>query len=408
MREQSDLKKIFNKYLENKCTPEEAEWLLKELAERKLNGVDELVLNQIKRDVSPFLIDKQVRETLQERLKLILDEKPELKEGKEKKAPLKYIAMPKVWYAAAALVVGLTISAYLILNSGNEKALKGQVRVYHSTVSPAANPGGERAVLIMADGKVIDLSAAAPGVLSHDGDARIMLKAGQLSYDRINNDNQVSQEPPRYNTIKTPLGGTFLVHLSDGSKVWLNAGSSLRFPEEFKGDTREVELTGEGYFEVAHNAQQPFKVNVDGMKVTVLGTHFNINAYGDYEGVATTLVEGSVRVSVDNKEVLLSPREQVTVKGTMLSPVKTNVNVGQIIAWKDGNFDFEQESMATIGRQLSRWYQVRISVNPNLSEKHISGVISRNNNLDAILKMLEFTIGIKSKWEGDSILLYKN
>jgi ferric-dicitrate binding protein FerR (iron transport regulator) len=181
--------------------------------------------------------------------------------------------------------------------------------------------------------------------------------------------------------------------LSDGTKVWLNAASSLRFPTAFVGSERKVEMTGEGYFEVAHNDKKPFLVRAGGMDVEVLGTHFNINAYEDEEAVKTTLLEGKVRASAGHDQaVVLKPGEQARLSqsNAQLSTLN-NINVEEVIAWKNGKFQFgEAMDIGMVMRQLSRWYDLDVVYDGKVTG-HIGGTISRNVKISEVLKMLEMT-----------------
>ncbi|MBK7288921.1 MAG: FecR domain-containing protein [Chitinophagaceae bacterium] len=192
----------------------------------------------------------------------------------------------------------------------------------------------------------------------------IKLDDGQLAY----NTEGVAGEVV-YNTISTPRGGQYQLTLADGSKVWLNAASTLRFPATFSGTERKVELTGEGYFEVAKNAAMPFKVGLEnGVEVEVLGTHFNVMSYSDDEQIKTTLVEGKVKVLNGDNNVILSPNQQAQfTKGNKSLLVDKDADVNKAIAWKNGLFDFDNDNIVDILRQLSRWYDVQIQYVGNMS-----------------------------------------
>jgi len=194
--------------------------------------------------------------------------------------------------------------------------------------------------------------------------------------------------------------------LSDGSKVWLNAASSLRYPASFVGNERKVELTGEGYFEVAKNASMPFKVNVAGKgEVEVLGTYFNINSYADEATINTTLLEGKVKVSALNNQQTLSPGQQAQIAGDGQINLNKNVNVEAVMAWKNGKFIFENADIKSVMRQVEKWYDVEIVFNGNITTEEFVGIISRNVNVSQILKMLEKTGTVKFEIEGKRIIV---
>jgi ferric-dicitrate binding protein FerR (iron transport regulator) len=208
-----------------------------------------------------------------------------------------------------------------------------------------------------------------------------------------------------YNTISTPKGGQYQVTLSDGSKVWLNAASSLRFPATFSGKERKVELTGEGYFEVAHNKKMPFHVTVNDLDVEVLGTHFNINAYADESAIKTTLLEGSVKVVKGNETKIIEPGEQASVTTSEDEiNVKQQVDLEQVVAWKNGIFQFERADIESVMRQISRWYDIDVDYHGRVSE-HFGGTISRDVNISDVLKMLEMTGGVNFKIDGKKVIV---
>jgi ferric-dicitrate binding protein FerR (iron transport regulator) len=192
--------------------------------------------------------------------------------------------------------------------------------------------------------------------------------------------------------------------LSDGSKVWLNAASSLRFPASFAGKERKVELLGEAYFEVAKNAAMPFKVKVNGMEVEVLGTHFNINSYENESTVRTTLLEGSVKINNNNSSSLLKPGQQAQVNKAGEIKIINNVDVEEAIAWKEGKFQFDRADIHDIMRQLARWYDVDVEYKGSVSS-HFGGTISRDVNLSQVLNMLHLTGEVKFQIEDRKVIV---
>jgi transmembrane sensor len=182
------------------------------------------------------------------------------------------------------------------------------------------------------------------------------LNNGQVAYKVIGG----KQSDVLFNTLTTPRGGQFRLALPDGSEVWLNAASSIKYPTAFTGKDRKVEITGEAYFEIAHDASKPFKVRVNGMEVNVLGTHFNINAYHDEAFVNTTLLQGKVSLTKAGAVALLRPGQQARVDNTRSISVLNNVDVDQVVAWKNGYFSFEKADLQTVMRQIARWYDVDI------------------------------------------------
>jgi hypothetical protein len=264
-------------------------------------------------------------------------------------------------------------------------------------------PGGNKAILTLADGAVINLDDAKNGDIARDGNARIVKPGnnGALVYHAMPG----NQQAVVYNTVTTPRGGQYQLGLSDGSKVWLNASSSIHFPTTFNGKERVVELTGEGYFEIARNTAMPFSVTVNGIRVHVLGTHFNINAYHDEPVVRTTLIEGGLKVVAAEQTVLLRPGQQAVAgedgRSLKLDP---GADLEEVMAWKNGIFNFKNQDIAVIMRQISRWYDVEVVYEGKRPEGHFSGMISRNTSAYTVLKMLEYG-GVHFRIAGGKIII---
>lgn len=262
-------------------------------------------------------------------------------------------------------------------------------------------PGNNKAVLTLDDGSVINLDDAQTGVLASESDIEIKKTGdGRLEYIRAENEATTV----RFNTLRTPMGGEFQLVLPDGTKVWLNSGTSLRFPTAFTGSERVVELNGEAYFAVKKNTKMPFHVlTSNNMDVKVLGTEFNVMAYDNEKMINTTLIEGSVEVQKDSKMLKLNPGEEV-----VLNKVSGNMKIGeadieQATAWKEGQFVFVNENIESIMRKVSRWYNVDVEYKGNLSNKDFVGTISRKKNVSELLKMLELTGAVHFGIEGRRI-----
>lgn len=265
-------------------------------------------------------------------------------------------------------------------------------------------PGSNTAILILANGKKIVLNDATTEQLSTQAGISVSkTHKGELVYNVGQNKNM----PVEYHTTETPRGGQYQVDLPDGTKVWLNASSSLKYPTRFTGKTRSVELTGEAYFEVAHNAAMPFKVKTDKQVVTVLGTHFNINAYHDEPALKTTLLEGKVRIDVfgNNASEILKPGQQAALIGTQINVTESDTE--QAVAWKNGYFRFRGESMESVMRRLSRWYNIDVKYTGEVADESYYGTISRNKNISQVLAVLTETGLVHFKLEGRSIIVMK-
>ena len=301
--------------------------------------------------------------------------------------------------AAAAIIVVVFSIVYFYSNHNPQKQI-AKTETQQQRFKNDVAPGGNKAVLTLANGSQIILDSAANGTLTQQGNTKIIkLDSGQLSY----NTSDVKSTEVLYNTISTPRGGQYQIVLSDGSKVWLNAASSLRFPAFFTGKERDVELTGEAYFEVTKNTAMPFTVTVNDLHVRVLGTHFNINAYNDETSVKTTLLKGSVRVADHESIVNLKPGQQAQLKDNALMVIN-NVDIEKVISWKTGFFEFDNTDLATIMRQISRWYNVDVRYEGKQSGETFGGRISRELNLSNILSMLE-TNGVKFRLEGKKLIV---
>jgi ferric-dicitrate binding protein FerR (iron transport regulator) len=264
------------------------------------------------------------------------------------------------------------------------------------TASVDVQPGGSRARLTLADGSVVVLDNAKQGTLVRQGQTDVVNKNGQLIYQPGKGSGAVL-----YNTLTTLKGETYATVLSDGTKVWLNAGSSLRYPVAFDGLDRTVQITGEAYFEVAHNAQKPFHVRTGDMDVRVLGTHFNINAYGDEAMVTTTLLEGKVLVTKEKAVAALRPGQQATATiGEPSIHVVDNVDLDEVVAWKNGFFQFSNTALPIVMRQLARWYDVEVQYQGEVPQIEVVGKLPRNLTLSQamiILKQLKVKYTVSGK-----------
>lgn len=261
-------------------------------------------------------------------------------------------------------------------------------------------PGGNKAVLTLADGSEISLTDVANGKLaSQQGIIITKNKDGQLEY-RIDPASGDLTKEQRFNTISTPAGGQYQIILPDGTKVWLNAASSLKYPTAFAGQERKVILKGEGYFEVTHDRSRPFKVQSNDQIVEVLGTHFNISAYENDGEVKTTLLTGKVQVKTqhNNASAILKPGEQSILENNAIKIAA--VMTDDVVAWKNNSFVFNNEKLGSIMRKIARWYDVEVICPPDLAESVFVGSGSRDKSLDWTLNNLELTGTIHFKVEG--------
>lgn len=304
--------------------------------------------------------------------------------------------LPLRWLVAAVILMVCSIGLY-----NHYKAIPAEQTVKATPKNDIA-PGGNKATLILADGSKLVLDEVKNGRVAKQGESLVEKKhSGLLSY--LTNNEGAETAPVTYNTITTPRGGQYNVILADGTEVWLNAASSLKFPTSFTGKEREVELTGEAYFEVAKNKAMPFHVTAAGQTVEVLGTHFNVNAYTDENGIKTTLLEGSVKVSKAGLQVVIKPGQQALFNNSAVN-VTDGVDIDEVMAWKNGKFYFNNADIQTVMRQVSRWYNVDIEYAGKIPEDHFTGKFSKNMTAANALKVLEFT-GVNFKIEGRKIIV---
>lgn len=318
-------------------------------------------------------------------------------------------------YAAAAIVlISMSVGLYQYRNSFDERPVTYGNHTDYSIKTP-----GNTAVLTLANGTEISLTDAKNGKIAEQSGIKITKTSdGQLVYEieegqPANPSKKLLASKPVFNLISTPLGSKYQINLPDGTKVWLNAASSLKYAPQFMGKERIVTLTGEAYFEVAKHDGMPFKVMSRGQAVEVLGTHFNINAYQNESAVKTTLAEGSVRVNVDavnqkqpssSQQKILVPGEQAILEHAGLSVKK--VDLQEVMAWKDGYFSLD-EDLKTIMRKIERVYNVEVVYQDDIENVELGGIVSKSRNLADILNILESTEKFRFKVEGRRIIVMK-
>ena len=288
------------------------------------------------------------------------------------------------WVAAAAVLMALATGVYF----WSQRSLQ-QIPELAGNIAP----GSTKAILTLADGSTVALDSTGNRVISQ-GSTAIRQQGGQLEYD-------VKGEPASlsYNMLVTPRGGQFRITLPDGSKVWLNAASSLRYPTAFLNNTRTVEITGEAYFEVAPDAAKPFKVKVnDRTEILVLGTAFNVNAYTDEPTINTTLLDGAVRINTQT----LTPGQQAQVNTAGAIKLVNDVDVSETVAWKNGIFSFNNADVRTVMRQIGRWYNIEIIYEQAVYTTKFKGKIGRDLNLTDALEVLK-KAGVNFKVEGRTV-----
>ena len=303
------------------------------------------------------------------------------------------------WMAAAACLLLLGAGTWFLTRTARKSVPVPVVAAVAQTDIPA---GANKAILTLSGGQQIVLDSSRQGNVVSLGNIQITKTASSgLMYQAL---APAAGGPVVYNTLSTPRGGQYQLTLQDGTKVWLNAASSLKYPMAFNGTERVVELTGEGYFEVARNIRQPFIVRFNGVEIKVLGTEFNVMAYNDEPGGSqTTLINGGIAVSVGGESRLLSPGEAAVVDGRIR--VK-EVDVQPVIAWKNGEIALNNEDLASVMRQISRWYDVNVSFNGAVPQWRTGGMVKRSVNLSALLAFFEEN-GLHSTVNGRDIVFYQ-
>ena len=296
------------------------------------------------------------------------------------------------WAAAAAAVL---VASFFIWKTNLDQPVQ-------SSAAPVEIlPGGTKATLTLADGKIISLDAVPNGDIAAEGNVQVIKMDGTLQYNGDNENAEIT-----YNTIQTPRGGKYQLVLSDGTVVWLNAASSLRFPVLFKGKERQVELIGEAYFEVK-KGEKPFKVSLqNGSRIEVKGTAFNVNAYQDEDLLRTTLLEGKINFMMMGKTQALLPGQQIRVAYEQSAmQVIDDVDVEQEIAWKNDLFIFKGMDVKSIMREISRWYDIDVVYKGKRNPETFSGIVSRKSNLSQVLKIMEEG-GVRFVIEGRTIVVF--
>jgi ferric-dicitrate binding protein FerR (iron transport regulator) len=303
-------------------------------------------------------------------------------------------------YLSAAAVVGIiTITGYLFLNrkpTRTEKANEEKVAIQPAPIEP----GKYKARLTLADGSTIFLDKGVSGKLASQGSTEVVNDDGKLLYQHKEN----TSDAPVFNTLATANGETYELTLSDGSKVWLNAGSSVRFPVAFTGPDRRIEITGEAFLEVAKNPQKPFITKVGNSEIKVLGTVFNVNGYTNEGSIQTTLLEGKVQVSAGGYSTIITPGEQAQYKNNGTIQVEHNADIEKVTAWKNGLFIFRNDDLRMVMHQLERWYNVKVTYKGQIPDKQLIGIIGRDQPLKDVLKALEMN-NVHATVEGNEIIV---
>lgn len=300
---------------------------------------------------------------------------------------------PRLWQVAASLVFLCAVSFYIF------KKQSAQLPIPTSAQSNSIHPATDKAILTLGNGEKIMLDESKNGELSAEGNIHInKLKPGNLVYTAGKNVDKA-----HVNTLVTPRGGRYQLTLADGTQVWLNAQSSISYPSAFRGSSREVTISGEVYFEVAHNAAMPFRVRSENQLIEVLGTHFNVNTYKAKSRTKTTLLSGSIALTNAHQRVILKPGEQGIVAGEAMS-IK-NVDAAEVIAWKEGYFDFTDADIGSVVDELGRWYNVDIHYQGTATSETFTGRIPRSWSFEKVLNLLKTFKSINVEMQGRRLIV---
>ena len=400
-----NFKDLLEQYLDDSLTEKELNKLFNDLNRGNNNEeLQHIIENALTNNEFPGLADKRRKDIVFQQLMLVAKES---KNDESIDGADEFDITPKrkipVWtrlVAAASILILITTGAYFWFSNNLKKEII-KTEIASKQVKNDIAPGTNKAVLTLGDGSTLILDDAHKGIIADQSNTKVVkLNDGQLAY------NAVKSKPTQilYNTITTPRGGQYKLVLPDGSKVLLNAASSIHFPVAFIGKERKVDITGEVYFEVTKNKSLPFKVSVNNMNIEVLGTHFNVMAYDNESLIKTTLLEGAVKVSKGNTQAMLSPGEQAQLDTQGKIKVDKSVNINEAVAWMNGWFVFNATDIEDIMRQISRWYDVDVVYDGSISKETFTGMVNRNSNVSQVLKIME-QAGIKFKIEGRKIIV---
>lgn len=389
------LEYLFNKYMSNNCSIMEKEQLAQMvlLPENK-NYIIKLLENEWNNSTER---EKMSEEKVEQILQSIFNENP---------TPLKQLPNPfaiipvhkKVnWHkfaVAASVLIIAGISVYIFLQKISNSSQQNKPVVSSSDIKA---PRLSKAVIILSNGAQLALDSIKQGTLALQDSVHIIKNVnGEIVY-------KGSSTQITYNTLYNPRGSKIVnITLQDGTKVWLNNESSLKYPTAFYGNERKVEVSGEAYFEVAPSTAKKFLVITEGVTTEVWGTHFNVNAYSSTTSVKVTLLQGSIKVINNNSSKFIAPGQQAQLNSTEEININKNVDTDEVTAWKDGLFNFNSLSIQEIMREIEKWYDINVAYEGRQTNKHFSGIFSREDDISEILKMMEMA-GIKFRIEGKKV-----
>ncbi len=409
---QDRLLELFHKYVNDDCSTEELsalyelfslpgnELIVKDLIAQTIEDI-----HQHPEQINTFLSQEDAEKILNDIFPLTSDT------ATASPIPSKVTRMRwRKWAVAATIAALISVSGYYFIQHSGIKASRNI-----ASLKPSTSNGSNKATLTLSNGQTILLDSVPNGLLATQGQGRVVKNQnGAVIYSAAGKEG----DQIVYNTITTPRGGQYFLQLSDGSKVWLNAASSIRFPVVFPAGERKVYITGEAYFEVEHlsghhSQPAPFIVEATrhtadntGCRIEVLGTKFNINSYSNEPVVSTTLLEGKVKVHVNNslQSQVLLPNQQVNIsrKGDLY--LTTSADVNAVIAWKNGYTQFSAVPLSAVMRQVERWYDVNVQFEGNVADIKFTGKLKRTESLAEFLKILDLN-NIKYEINNSTIII---
>lgn len=375
MYQKEEFKLLMEQYVSGEISPEGKAKLLAMLDDPEYSGTFDAILRENYDSVEVHASSPEATKNFITNLKERMDFPSE---SEDSESPVINFFNWRKLMVAASVVFVVGFGTYFLSQEENKAP-----KVLAAKKTDDKDAGKTGAILTLSNGSKIVLDSVGNGLLANQSNTTVSKKNGGLVYD-ANNDAKVV-----YNTMTTPRARQYHLELSDGTKVWLNASSSITFPTSFASNERKVAITGEVYFEVAKDKTKPFKVMVNDMTVNVLGTHFNINAYEDEATVNTTLLEGSVMITEKSKKILLKPGQQAEKQKSGAIAVNDDVNLDEVMGWKNGLFYFENANLQMVLRQLSRWYDVDVVYEKGVPSRAFEGEIQRDLKLSQVLRILE-------------------
>jgi len=425
-----DIKKLWQLYITNEATPEQVKQLYDLVKEEGRDEENQAIIEEYLAQI-PFSssIDSTSKDAVirymgkvRPELKMFLRHSEDAKKSTNTVHRVHFLRRGFFRYAAAAILV-FGAAAYLWTNKKPPQTIVNNTKPLQTDIAP----GNNRAILTLANGQQIILDST-QGNIAKQGSQTLINLAGKLKYEGVGTTDA-------FNTISTPKGGQYQIVLPDGSRVWLNAASSIKFPTAFTSSTRNVEMTGEAYMEIVKNPKQPFVVKANGVEIQVLGTIFNLNAYADESAIKTTLISGSVNVKVHTaaeplsslradkldgrakSSVILKPGQQAVVMSlsqrsvsdsSNVITVSSNINIDQVMAWKNGWFDFNGANLYDVMRQLERWYDIKVKYEGNIHDVVFEGKMDRGVPLSGVLEVFSLDFQIKTKLDGRTLIISEN